>query len=77
MFAQYNPASSSTKGSRSGQNDAVTTVRAIFATGRRYNQRQAFDELMDVAKRQHMSAISAARHLIDAAEGRTTTVPAG
>jgi hypothetical protein len=53
----------------------MNTARAILATGRGYNQRQAFDELMDVAKRRHLSVVSAARQLLDAVDGTTTDVP--
>ncbi|NMM89589.1 hypothetical protein B2J88_35510 [Rhodococcus sp. SRB_17] len=75
MFPNHDPIHSSMDTTRSSGSDVVTTARGILATGRGYNQRQAFDELMDVAKRQHVSVVSAARQLIDAVQGTSDYVP--
>jgi hypothetical protein len=56
----------------SSEGGVMSTARAILATGRDYNQRQAFDELMDVAKRRHLSVVSTAQQLLGAVDGTTT-----
>ncbi|MEN0134011.1 MAG: ANTAR domain-containing protein [Rhodococcus sp. (in: high G+C Gram-positive bacteria)] len=45
--------------------ELVTTAKAVLITRRGYSDAQAFDELLDVARRHHLSVQGAARCLID------------
>lgn len=75
MYRELESHDSSMETTGSSESDIMNTARAILVMGRGYNERQAFDELMDVANRHHVSIVSAARHLINAVDGTTTDVP--
>ncbi|TQC42072.1 ANTAR domain-containing protein [Rhodococcus sp. WS4] len=45
--------------------ELLTTAKTVLITSRGYSDAQAFDELLDVARRHHLSVHSAARCLID------------
>ncbi|MDI9949270.1 MULTISPECIES: ANTAR domain-containing protein [unclassified Rhodococcus (in: high G+C Gram-positive bacteria)] len=45
--------------------ELLTTAKAVLITSRGYSDAQAFDELLDVARRHHLSVQGAARCLID------------
>ena len=49
----------------SSDREVVTTAKAVLITRRGYSDAQAFDELLDVARRHHLSVQGAARCLID------------
>ncbi|MFC9552300.1 ANTAR domain-containing protein [Rhodococcus sp. NPDC056960] len=45
--------------------ELLTSAKAVLITSRGYSDAQAFDELLDVARRHHLSVQAAARCLID------------
>lgn len=57
----------------SRENEAVATAQGILVAKRKFDERQAFDELMDIARRRHVSVVSAARQLIKAAQETTAS----
>lgn len=55
----------------SRESEAVATAQGILIAKRKFDERQAFDELMDIARRRHVSVVAAARQLIKATQGTT------
>jgi hypothetical protein len=47
----------------------LAVAKGILIAGRGYTDPQAFDELLDVARRHHLTVVATARALIDRATG--------
>ncbi|MFF2115483.1 ANTAR domain-containing protein [Rhodococcus koreensis] len=49
--------------------ELLATAKGILIAARRCSDAQAFDELLDVSRRHHLTVVGAARHLVDLAAG--------
>ncbi|KAF0963838.1 MULTISPECIES: ANTAR domain-containing protein [Rhodococcus] len=47
--------------------ELLATAKGVLIAGRGYSDAQAFDELLDVAHRHHLTVLGAARALVDLA----------
>jgi AmiR/NasT family two-component response regulator len=63
------PAPAPLRGRRPDGAELLTTAKAILIAARGYSDDQAFDELLDVALRHHLTVHGAARRLVDHAAG--------
>ncbi|MDF3312426.1 ANTAR domain-containing protein [Rhodococcus sp. T2V] len=49
--------------------ELLATAKGILIAARRCSDAQAFDELLDVSRRHHLTVLGAARNLVDLAAG--------
>ncbi|MFC0448835.1 ANTAR domain-containing protein [Rhodococcus jostii] len=55
--------------------DLLATAKGILIVGRGYGERQAFDELLDVAHHHHISVLSASRWLVELGRDESADAP--